>query len=497
VTSYEQQALFQSGESSPGAGHARATRLPGVARAWLTHARACGGTSCGSWLRHVPVGSSARMSLGSCRSTGDAISVPSSGTWMNSGTAWRGEFWMLSSSESPSAAVVSSLPDVLETRADLSKYCLSPRGRTGNPAARAAARAHVAGTLGSRAGGSRTTDLDGHGAYITGALTASSLDNYDDNTAQAGQLIAHAITAREAKGPDSDATSGFILDTAATLQGGGRRGHRVDAEGAAGGHLVAYTVHSAESCATERHAFETDTARCLDTTGGFASNQGGTLIADTLRSHPRPTSTAAGTVVPVAVRGRGAGSQLEAGQPGDPAFTVRTPGGGSSYPMIAHALTSEGADASEDGTGRGTPLVTVEIAASLTAGNATGEGVRPPGRRQEDDVNLVASPMAFSPQNSLSGGGTIGYNETPASLQANKVMAVCAPAAVRRLTPRECERLQGFPDDWTRWDADGNEQSDSARYRELGNAVAVPVVEWIARRTVAAEEAATETRGAA
>lgn len=47
---------------------------------------------------------------------------------------------------------------------------------------------------------------------------------------------------------------------------------------------------------------------------------------------------------------------------------------------------------------------------------------------------------------------------------------------VRRLTPTECERLQGFPDGWT------NGQSDSARYRQLGNAVAVPVVEWIGKR---------------
>jgi len=56
---------------------------------------------------------------------------------------------------------------------------------------------------------------------------------------------------------------------------------------------------------------------------------------------------------------------------------------------------------------------------------------------------------------------------------------------VRRLTPTECERLQGFPDGWT----DG--QSDSARYRQLGNAVAVPVVEWIARRIVKAETRTT------
>ena len=53
---------------------------------------------------------------------------------------------------------------------------------------------------------------------------------------------------------------------------------------------------------------------------------------------------------------------------------------------------------------------------------------------------------------------------------------------VRRLTPRECERLQGFPDDWTRWDKDGNEICDSARYKLLGNAVTVNVVEWLGRR---------------
>ena len=56
------------------------------------------------------------------------------------------------------------------------------------------------------------------------------------------------------------------------------------------------------------------------------------------------------------------------------------------------------------------------------------------------------------------------------------------PMAVRRLTPRECERLQGFPDDHTRHGADGTEMSDSARYRMCGNAVAVPVVEWLLSR---------------
>ena len=49
---------------------------------------------------------------------------------------------------------------------------------------------------------------------------------------------------------------------------------------------------------------------------------------------------------------------------------------------------------------------------------------------------------------------------------------------VRRLAPVECERLQGFPDDWTAG------QSDSTRYKQTGNAVAVPVVEWIIQNIV-------------
>ena len=51
-------------------------------------------------------------------------------------------------------------------------------------------------------------------------------------------------------------------------------------------------------------------------------------------------------------------------------------------------------------------------------------------------------------------------------------------SVVRRLTPLECERLQGFPDGWT------DIQSDTHRYKQMGNAVAVPVVEWLVSNLV-------------
>jgi len=69
----------------------------------------------------------------------------------------------------------------------------------------------------------------------------------------------------------------------------------------------------------------------------------------------------------------------------------------------------------------------------------------------------------------------------------NRLQAVVTPYAVRRLLPVECERLMGWPDDWTRWDADGKEQADSHRYKQCGNGVASPVAEWVGRHIFAAD----------
>ena len=60
--------------------------------------------------------------------------------------------------------------------------------------------------------------------------------------------------------------------------------------------------------------------------------------------------------------------------------------------------------------------------------------------------------------------------------EKRRMAAFVGWSRVRRLTPRECERLQGFPDDWTAG------QADTHRYRQIGNAVTVPVIEWLAAR---------------
>ncbi len=108
----------------------------------------------------------------------------------------------------------------------------------------------------------------------------------------------------------------------------------------------------------------------------------------------------------------------------------------------------------------------------------------------------------------------LGWGDKPTALQASQVTAVAIAenhrgelvetsypevregTAVRRLTPKECERLMGLPDEWTRWRADGTEQSDAARYRQVGNSVAVPVFAWVAHRIVAVSKTARETGAA-
>jgi site-specific DNA-cytosine methylase len=97
-------------------------------------------------------------------------------------------------------------------------------------------------------------------------------------------------------------------------------------------------------------------------------------------------------------------------------------------------------------------------------------------------------PMIFEQEtvlNKMQGFGDYKESTIGGTLKVSHSTAqdlVTAQSVVRRLTPVECERLQGFPDDWT------SGQADSNRYKQMGNAVAVPVVEWIISRMVGNDE---------
>jgi DNA (cytosine-5)-methyltransferase 1 len=115
---------------------------------------------------------------------------------------------------------------------------------------------------------------------------------------------------------------------------------------------------------------------------------------------------------------------------------------------------------------------------------------------EPDDNDAQANHVIAWALHSQNSYAMTGNGDARAAERADKVRALDGGAGftagqggnliqqfeVRRLTPRECERLQGFPDDWTLSDSDGKEISDSARYRMLGNAVCVNVARWIGKR---------------
>lgn len=103
-------------------------------------------------------------------------------------------------------------------------------------------------------------------------------------------------------------------------------------------------------------------------------------------------------------------------------------------------------------------------------------------------IALAGNIIGRSPEN---GGNQTGYNESGASYTLTKtdIHAVSVHNAVRRLTPVECERLQGFPDNHTliSWRGkDAADCPDGPRYRAIGNSMAVPVMRWIGERILAA-----------
>jgi DNA (cytosine-5)-methyltransferase 1 len=220
--------------------------------------------------------------------------------------------------------------------------------------------------------------------------------------------------------------------------------------------------------------------------------------------------------------------------------------------FIAHTLRGEGFDASEDGTGRGTPLVPVprpvpssDVVATLDAnyGKLQGSSGQDSGHGHSHLVPIAFDCKA-SGQNGFGVGAidptlrAMGHNKTHQNagghvavaipilepgartgvstddpragigvgvdgdpmftLQAGKQHGVFtqgakaempqAPAsmAVRRLTPTECERLQGFSDGYTAVMHRGKPAADGPRYKALGNSMPVPLIRWFGERISAA-----------
>jgi len=98
--------------------------------------------------------------------------------------------------------------------------------------------------------------------------------------------------------------------------------------------------------------------------------------------------------------------------------------------------------------------------------------------------NVPFALQAYSIREGCEGGGKgyLGAEEKTFTISATQDQQVFTNMAVRRLTPTECERLQGFPDGYTNVPFRKKPASDGPRYKALGNSWAVPVVAWIGKR---------------
>ena len=230
--------------------------------------------------------------------------------------------------------------------------------------------------------------------------------------------------------------------------------------------------------------------------------------------------------------------------------------------FITHSLRGEGFDASEDGTGRGTPLVPShcpEIHPTMVARSSRGGGqTNSPGHNADETLIAFDSTQITRPTNrsnpqpgdpchtlaksahapaiafdcKASGQNGFGIGDIASTQRAmghanshtngGGHQAALVGSAVRRITPRECERLQGFEDDYTlipygsnhakdmrEWvsylrhrlhglteDEARRLAADGPRYKALGNSMAVPCMRWIGER-LAAVDAIGEAREAA
>ncbi|HBV92812.1 MAG TPA: multidrug DMT transporter permease [Pantoea sp.] len=242
----------------------------------------------------------------------------------------------------------------------------------------------------------------------------------------------------------------------------------------------------------------------------------------------RPEGAAAGHFIPVAFGGGNCSGALDVaacltakGQRND--FDVETFAVQSATGEVSHTLTAEGHDASEDGTGRGTPTVAygfqtriarngrgdmADVCHTLSAESGeTGKGDAAPcvARCVEHAAfaeNTRGEVRLFNGDGQITGALSAGGGKPGQGFPS-----VVSHCEVRRLTPKECERLQGFPDGWTLIpekkrntlaadelaylrlmypdmpeDEAHRLAADGPRYKAIGNSMPVPVMRWIGNR---------------
>lgn len=244
----------------------------------------------------------------------------------------------------------------------------------------------------------------------------------------------HSLSGHPA--PSREAGQGFAADVAPSLRGQSQASHRLDS----GAYVAAYqpVAHCLNAGGMGRQDYETESFVIHGTQDP--------CVGDVAFALGRNSGQENAVAYSVALRGRDGGATAELGD--EVGNTLRASGGGGDKPyVLTRGVTIHG---------------TQDPCADVVAFH-------------ENQQAQVWESDVMQPLNT--GGGKPGQSY-PAIRQG---------MAVRRLTPTECERLQGFPDNYTNIPYRGKPITDGHRYKALGNSKAVPVVRWIGERIAAVE----------
>ncbi|MCE4223365.1 DNA cytosine methyltransferase [Methylobacterium sp. C25] len=288
--------------------------------------------------------------------------------------------------------------------------------------------------------------VDGFGRAVPQRRRRVFVVGYLGDWRRPAAVLLERASLRGDPAPRREAGSGAAVGALAGTSPGG--GWRVGADEAAAGQLVAQTLLS----------------------GGHANNPlDETLIAGALTSGDRgisPDQAAAAMIIPILEVGKGSTSRGQGpngsglGAAGDPMFTLQA--------GAQHAIAFD----------------TTQITSAANRCNPkSGDPCHP--------LAAAGHPPTIAFDCKAGGDTSFAIGEIPGSLRGEGHggghAAIQQGWAVRRLTPRECERLQGFPDDYTAIPWRGGILADGPRYKALGNSMAVNAMQWIGRRIEAVE----------
>jgi DNA (cytosine-5)-methyltransferase 1 len=261
---------------------------------------------------------------------------------------------------------------------------------------------------------------------------------------EAGERVAGTVKggSGERGYPDpSDGNGGGLVETAATLGGGsGSRGWAPD---------------------TDRMTFVV-----ASESGQGYWRKGAGMVTAHNRKDPAQAGVVYPDVVPFDTTQMSSDKNYSSPKPGDAMHPLAS---GAHPPAVAFTQNTRDEVRLQGGDG--------QIAGAISA---------QPGAKQQDYIASIQDGREFKDK----GQNGRGWSEDEQSytVDSTGAQSVAQPTSVRRLTPVECERLQGFPDNYTLVPYNGKPLADGPRYKLLGNSMAVPVVRWIGERIKMVQE---------